>query len=616
MITGLRTPIAVFALVGLLSAGAGILTAGTSGVPDPPVLLPDGTEFQTWEDVTDYRRVYYVDQRHPVAADDNPGTEEAPFLTIQRAADVVRPAEKVLIKSGLYREWVRPRLGGTGPDGMVSFEAAPGAEAVISGSEVLRAVWTNSGRSKSANVWKADLPPEFFGDNHPFAAVNTSDADFAVMRWARAERGRIPHTLPRAMVFQDGRRLTQLARIEELHRVAGTFWIDGENRQLHLNPFDRRDPNTRQIEVTTRQFLINPLVKGMEYIRIKGLTFEHAGNGFIRSGNGAITTWGGRHWIIEENTVRHVNAVGIEIGAFTEEGPNAGNRNELAKTTGDHLVRRNHVYDCGTGGIQGTVVSRSLVSDNHVHDCGWQDVERYWEVAGIKLLIMLDSVVTRNHVHDCYASSGIWIDFANRNTRVTRNLIHDISSYAGGLFFEASNVINLIDHNVVYNVQGSGFYLHDSDRLLVTHNLLVNCAPYGIRMTKTKTRDRVGVSKHNRVINNVVAECPVPFEYANTENVSDYNIVSGAGQNFSLAEWQSTGLDSHSRTANLDIAIGPEDGILSWSARKDEVLKVTRDERMGFDYFGRKYPGGVITVGPFIEGWSPAHRRLKLVLIK
>lgn len=616
MIVPFRTLVAVFSLVGLLASGAGFLTAGSSGVLDPPVRLPDGTEFQTWEDVTEYERVYYVDQQHPAAADDNPGTEEAPFLTVQRAADMVRPAEKVLIKSGVYREWVRPRRGGTGPDGMISFEAAPGAEAVISGSEVLRAAWTNSGRSKSANVWKADLPPEFFSDGHPFATINTSDADFSVMHWARAEQGRIPHTLPRAMVFQDGRRLTQLARIEELHRVAGTFWIDGENRKLHLNPFDRRDPNTRQFEVTTRQFLINPLVKGMEYIRIKGLTFEHAGNGFIRSGNGAITTWGGRHWIIEENTVRHVNAVGIEIGAFTEEGPNAGNRNELAMTTGDHLVRRNHVYDCGTGGIQGTVVSRSLVSDNHVHDCGWQDVERYWEVAGIKLLIMLDSVVTRNHVHDCYASSGIWIDFANRNTRVTRNLIHDISSYAGGLFFEASNVVNLIDHNVVYNVQGSGFYLHDSDRLLVTHNLLVNCAPYGIRMTKTRTRDRVGVSKHNRVINNVVAECPVPFEYANTENVSDYNIVSGAGRNFSLAEWQSTGLDAHSRTADLDIAVGPEDGVLTWSARKDEVLKVSRDERLGFDYFGRRYPDSVIAVGPFIEGWSRVHRRLKLVPVQ
>ncbi len=613
MIVRLRTRVAVLSVVGFLAAGVGFSAASSSIVEDPPILLPDGTEFQTWEDGTEYRRVYYVDQDHPAAADENPGTEEAPFLTIQRAAEVVQPAEKVLIKSGIYREWVRPRRGGTGPDGMISFEAAPGAEAVISGSDVLKATWTNSGRSRSANVWKANLPVEFFGDDHPFATINTSDDDFAVMRWARAEQGRLPHTLPRAMVFQDGRRLTQLARIDELHRVAGTVWIDRENRQLHLNPFDRRNPNNVRIEVTTRQFLFNPVVKGMGYIRIKGLTFEHAGNGFIRSGNGAVTTWGGHHWIIEDNTVRHINAVGIEIGAFTEEGPNAGNRNELAMTTGDHLVRRNHVYDCGTGGIQGTVVSRSLVSDNHIHDCGWQDVERYWEVAGIKLLIMLNSVVTRNHVHDCYASAGIWIDFANRNTRVTRNLIHDISSYAGALFFEASNVLNLIDHNVVYNVQGSGFYLHDSDRLLVAHNLLVNCAPYGIRMTKTKTRDRVGVSKHNRVINNVVAQCPVPFEYANTENVSDYNIVSGAGKDFSLAKWQSTGLDTHSRTAKLDITIGPEDGILSWSARTDDVLTVIRDERMGFDYFGRTYPEDVIAVGPFIEGWSQAHRRLRLI---
>ena len=616
MIVGRMAMVAVLSAVGLFAAGAAFPAVVTSSPEDLAILLPDGTEFRTWEDETEYRRVYYVDQNHSAAADDNPGTEEAPFLTIQRAADVVQPAEKVLIKTGTYREWVRPQRGGKGPDSMISFEAAPGAEAIISGSDVLRTTWANSGRSKSANVWEADLPAEFFSDDHPFTAINTSDDDFAVMRWARAEQGRIPHTLPRAMVFQDGRRLTQLASIDELHRVAGTFWIDRENRQLHVNPFDRRDPNFRHIEVTTRQFLINPLVKGMEYIRIKGLTFEHAGNGFIRSGNGAITTWGGRHWIIEDNTVRHVNAVGIEIGAFTEEGPNAGNRNELAMTTGDHLVRRNHVYDCGTGGIQGTVVSRSLVSDNHIHDCGWQDVERYWEVAGIKLLIMLDSVVTRNHVHDCYASAGIWIDFANRNTRVTRNLIHDISSYAGGLFFEASNVLNLIDHNVVYNVQGSGFYLHDSDRLLVTHNLLVNCAPYGIRMTKTKTRDRVGVSKHNRVINNIVAQCPVPFEYANTENVSDYNVVSGAGKAFGLDEWQSTGLDANSRTADLDINIGPEDGIISWSARSDEVLTVPRDERMGIDYLGRRYAEGAIAVGPFVEGWSPVHRRLKLILTK
>ena len=83
-----------------------------SHLQDAPILLPDGTRFPVWEDETDYRKVFYVDQQHPEAADDSPGTEEAPFPTIQAAAEVVGPAEKVLIKSGIYRELVQPRRGG------------------------------------------------------------------------------------------------------------------------------------------------------------------------------------------------------------------------------------------------------------------------------------------------------------------------------------------------------------------------------------------------------------------------------------------------------------------------------------------------------------------------
>ena len=50
-----------------------------------------------------------------------------------------------------------------------------------------------------------DLPDEFFEGDHPFAMINTTEEDFELMRWARGERERIPHILPRAMVFQNGR---------------------------------------------------------------------------------------------------------------------------------------------------------------------------------------------------------------------------------------------------------------------------------------------------------------------------------------------------------------------------------------------------------------------------
>lgn len=68
----------------------------TQSTQGSPIMLPDGSEFPIWQDETEYRKVYYVDQQHPGTADDNPGTEEAPFLTIQAAAEIVGPAEKVL----------------------------------------------------------------------------------------------------------------------------------------------------------------------------------------------------------------------------------------------------------------------------------------------------------------------------------------------------------------------------------------------------------------------------------------------------------------------------------------------------------------------------------------
>ena len=86
---------------------------------------------------------------------------------------------------------------------MISFESAPGAEAVIRGSREL-ATWTLSDVARSVSVWMTKLPEAFFEGDHPFAVVSTTDEDFERMPWAHGELGRVPHRLPRAMVFQDG----------------------------------------------------------------------------------------------------------------------------------------------------------------------------------------------------------------------------------------------------------------------------------------------------------------------------------------------------------------------------------------------------------------------------
>ena len=45
-------------------------------------------------------------------SDTNPGTVEAPFLTISKAAMVLNAGDTVTVHSGTYREWVSPRNSG------------------------------------------------------------------------------------------------------------------------------------------------------------------------------------------------------------------------------------------------------------------------------------------------------------------------------------------------------------------------------------------------------------------------------------------------------------------------------------------------------------------------
>jgi hypothetical protein len=49
-------------------------------------LLLDETPYTFWDAQTDYRHTYHLDCLHPAASDDNPGTEDKQFATINQAA--------------------------------------------------------------------------------------------------------------------------------------------------------------------------------------------------------------------------------------------------------------------------------------------------------------------------------------------------------------------------------------------------------------------------------------------------------------------------------------------------------------------------------------------------
>ena len=70
--------------------------------------LPDGTEFPMWEKPLHFSKTYYVDCQAKNADDNGPGTKEHPFRTINHAAQVLQPGERVVIAEGVYREFDSP----------------------------------------------------------------------------------------------------------------------------------------------------------------------------------------------------------------------------------------------------------------------------------------------------------------------------------------------------------------------------------------------------------------------------------------------------------------------------------------------------------------------------
>ena len=550
-----------------------------------------------------YAKIYYVDQNHPKASDQNPGTENSPFHTISQAAKVLRPGEKVIIKKGIYRENVKPAVSGENEKAMICYEAQPGV--ILTGSDVLKEKWVNSrtpdtlSMQFSHKIWMTSIPYSYFKETNPFLTRNLDAYEISVMSWAKDWTGRVPYNLVRGLVFQDGKRMTQLSAYEDIVKLPGSYWVDTAHSEkyactIHIHPFGGADPNTHLFEITTRQSPFNPRVKKINYIRVKGFTIQHAGNGFPVAGKGAFSTFGGRNWIIEDNTIRMINSVAMEIGAVTNRHiENEDDRDGFETVSGRHIVRNNTIYDCGTGGIQGLINRESLVEDNHIFNIGWQEAEFYYETAAIKLHFTHNCLVRRNHIHDIEAAMGIWLDAGNINSRVTQNLVHNVSCNFGGIFMEVSFRPNIVDNNLVWNCSKNGIYQHDADSLLIVHNIVGKSKENGIMMRTNKGRKKDNgeftTARHNQVLYNILVDNKNPFSYSDTLNISDQNIISFSGSNsFDFHAWHKKGLDINSKLINISASFDTSKLVFSIKTTED-LPAVQRLLFIGEDMTGRKH---------------------------
>jgi hypothetical protein len=592
-----------------------------------PAFLPDGSEFKTWEVPLESSRTYHVDQSHPQASDNNSGTKDSPFKTINRAAQVLQPGERVLVATGVYRECVRPLRGGSDPEHMISYEAAPEARVVIKGSELLKAKWVKSVpwvqdnrttqlKPTVQDIWMVLLPPELFAGYNPFGITNYRQVN-QMPYWNLPEVFSDPkakvYLQVSGLMFQNGRRLTQVSRYTDLFTTEGAFWVETNGMTIHVSPYGGVDPNQAEWEVTAREQIFAPEEYHLGYIRVKGFTMQHAGNSFPFPQRGAISTMIGHHWIIEDNTIEWVNSVGIDIGDQGE--PPSGPPEVL----GYHIVRRNTLNDIGTTGVTGPKPSGTLIEDNVFRRNAWHDAEMLAECAAIKTHSNLNVLIRRNLIFDTLHASGIWIDSGNSNCRICQNVIVCPGSNVtivrglGGIMIEASMAPNLVDRNLVWgSIYSNGIYAYTSSKLTVGHNLVGNCAGAGIMILDVPGRPAGDggtiPTGNNKALSNILVNNGWDIEFYSANNLSDHNLFGralhpdpfhfnvtvanpskapGKNQKLDLDGWRkSFGLDIHSSEAEIWAEFDPATLELTWSVQGN-FTEGMATHGMADDFWGR-----------------------------
>jgi hypothetical protein len=627
--------------------------------------LPNGTNFVFWEQPLRFSKTYHVDCNSAKSDDHGPGTSDRPFRTINRAAQVLQPGERVVIASGTYRECVRPARGGTGPDQMISYEAAPGATVIVKGSKILDEGWQQStvsmrGRGGGAPVptWRHELTGAMFPDAYNPFSLASVPGDWSWLDTRKVDMG--PYFRRRGLVFLDGKPLEPMEQSRELgntplrswtpappstnppvgrnglparlrggaimQEVGGSsdarFWVENTGNAIHIR-VPTNTPARPLIEITTREQVFVPLQPGLAYIRVKGITFQHAGNGYPPPQRGMVSTAGGNHWIIEGNTIEWANGVGLDIGTGNWGSASA----TLVPQAGAYqIIRGNTIRYCGVEGMAGMGTQNALIEDNLIEWCGWADAERAWEAAGAKFHGARNLLFRRNVIRHIRHANALWLDSNNANCRITGNVIADVLTVSAAIHMEMNRNTNQIDNNVIWNVRnaepgtpgqrgcaGSGVFIHATDRVIIAQNLIGHCDNAGVYSILREDRTNSGTAQELKIYNNIFASCSnAAIVFINRTNEADGNVyVSMPGgylrsltaetnQSLDLPAWREAfGWDKHGTQAAMQLELDPDRLVLTMNSA-EPLLKVDVFNRIDNDLFGN-VTGETRAPGPFAD---------------
>ena len=437
-------------------------------------------------------------------SDQNDGSAASPFLTINKAAMVLRTGDTVTVHAGVYREWVKPRNSGADVYSRITYRAAEGEEVWIKGSEEVKN-WARQGKT---DVWKTVLPNSMFGDFNPFAEPLVGD-------WL----SQVDPSAVVGEVYINNKSLFQASSLEGVQNPvvpertrkpedAKRTWycqVTDTETTIWANFGPGVNPNKELVEVNARPAVFFPQLPGVNYITVKGFHMSQAATNWAPPTafqQGLVGPHWSKGWIIEDNVISNSKCVGVCLGKDRASGENrwtierelVGFNRELEvifqaedmgwkkENIGSHIVRNNEIFDCEQAGIVGHLgCVFSLIENNYIHDINAKRQYAGAEVGCIKLHAAIDVIIRNNILENGY--NGLWLDWQGIGTRVSSNVF--FNNDHTDLWTEVTHGPCLVDNNVMLSPnaflewgQGAAFVHNIVSGYITFHPVTDRYTPY------------------------------------------------------------------------------------------------------------------------------------------
>ncbi len=447
---------------------------------------------------------YFVDQKHPQAADGNPGTEQAPWKTIQKAAETVVAGDTAWIKGGEYREtvWIKN-------DGEFKHSKAKFISFLAWGDDPVVLVGT---RPVAADEWQPVAgQKDVFAVSYPHPSVRYPEPD------------RYP-----TQVFVNGKRLPEAVRIIGVDEATGeAVSPDTKGRAVRREHvfYEVTDETPNCWTVDTKKQLVivnagggNPAVgrtveisehdiwfDGRQYIRIKGLRLHRSRLGLHCSGS--------FHCIIEDCLI-------TEPGGSLRTGRSAG----IHLGGAGNIIRRNTIVDSQFQGIYWTGHG-FVIEDNLINRCGLHPAILPNQWFGVLKSNAGNFSTIRNNVlvdakkESGIAATGVWCDISSEFNAIYGNTVAHEQT---GIYVELTQNFNFIGFNALQDLH-VGVGLRANNWCLI-HGNYIN------RTNRAITAWNTGIMSDSRATRNwllnsdhfaVVFDAPMAGKQAGSH---DYNV--------------------------------------------------------------------------------------------